>query len=258
MAPEAFTSQAKMAGLGLSAGALVMAYRLATFRKDVSNMFGEVSSDRTYDAKMGVSGSFAPQPHWWLEGRRLDMGLLYETLGEEGVREIAEEFYKRVYADDEAPWFRDMFRVRASFQDSVDRQAAFFVQFWSGPKVYTANNKRYNPLGIHAGAKMFAMHESVRAQKLITVEGARRWLQHMDAALLHLRPMWAERHGDIAPMLETTIRWFCDHVLERLVWGGPVQNPWHPMRFVFRAFIAIQQNFVVRDLDYPPTPKSRL
>lgn len=229
-----------------------MAHRLLRFNKTITSMFGEKAADGTYDATKGVSGTFARENAWWLEGRRSDMVLLFETLGEEGIRELSTEFYERVYADVEVPWFRDMFRLRASLQDSIDRQAAFFVQFWGGPKSYTASNRPGCPLGEHAGAKMFVMHENLRAKKLITEAAALRWLQHMDGALLELRPRWRANHGEEkAWMLEKTVRWFCDHVLERLVWGGPVRSRWHPLRFVFRTFITIQSHYVVRDLALP-------
>lgn len=208
-------------------------------------------------AGKGVSGSYAPTPSaewWWLQGERLDTSALYQHFGEAGIREISAEFYIRVYADDaDGGWFRDMFRRRATMKQSIDRQAAFFCQMWGAPsKPYTASNKPHclrALVGDHAGAKMFVMHKESRAHGDITPKSAARWWFHMDAALMSLRPLWQAKHGDeLGLALEKTVRWFCDHVLERMVWGGPAKSPFAPPRLIFGLFQAITARFVQRQL----------
>jgi truncated hemoglobin YjbI len=209
-----------------------------------------------HDASKGVYRTFQQgkdKPAWWLNGQRLDLQALFDLLGESSIRELSTEFYRRVYADDEAPWFRDMFRYRATLQQSIDRQAAFFTQVWGGPKLYTANHKPHclrSYVKDHAGLKMFAMHENVRAKKQITAEGGERWFYHMDATLLHLRPSWEARFGrEDAAMIEKTVRWFADHVLGVMLQGAPVASPWHPAHIGFRARVRITGMFSVRDLN---------
>jgi tellurite resistance-related uncharacterized protein/truncated hemoglobin YjbI len=209
-----------------------------------------------------VSASYAPtlrEEWWWLQGQRLDTSALYQHLGKTGIREISTEFYGRVYADDvDGGWFRDMFKRRATMAQSIDRQAAFFCQMWGAPsKPYTASNKRHclrALVGDHAGAKMFVMHEESRKHGDITPEGAARWWFHMDAALLKLRPSWCAKHGqELGLALEKTVRWFCDHVLERMVWGGPAKSPLAPPRLIFGIFKAITALYVQRRLSPTPT-----
>jgi truncated hemoglobin YjbI len=228
------------------------------WRKTLSQPSGKLG---LRDASEGVYRTFQNgknEPAWWLKGQRLDFKMLFDRLRESGIREISTEFYRRVYEDDEAPWFRDMFRRRATLQQSIDRQAAFFTQLWGGPKLYTANNKPHclrSFVKDHAGLKFFAMHENVRAKNEITVEGAERWFYHMDATLLHLRPSWESRFGkEDAGMIEKTIRWFADHGLGNILQGGPVASPWHPARIGFRALMRITASFSVRDLNCASLP----
>lgn len=244
---------------------VVVAYRLRRLTADNNAQLGECSVQEDgplrgltlKPAGKGVGGSYAPTPRaewWWLQGQRLDTSALYQQLGETGVREISTEFYGRVYADDtDEGWFRDMFKRRATMKQSIDRQAAFFCQMWGAPsKPYTASNKPHclrTLIGDHAGAKMFVMHNEPRAHGDITPKGAARWWFHMDAALLQLRPGWRAKHGEeLGKALEKTVRWFCDHVLERLVWGGPAKSPFAPPRLIFGLFQAITARFVRRQL----------
>lgn len=246
----------KVLGSVMSVASLLVVYRLLRLRKRSKDMFGPLGQDRTREAAKGVYKTFAKTAAWWLEGQRFDTSVLYAMLGEAGIRELSTEFYQRVYSDTEASWFRDLFRFKASLQQSIDRQAAFFVQIWGGKKVYTANSRPHclrSMLSDHSGAKMFAMHETSRAQKEITKEAAERWLYHVDATLLALRPAWQQKFGKDARRLEQTVRWFCDHVLERIVWGRPEESPLHPKSIVFRVFIFLHSQFVVRDLHYPAT-----
>lgn len=242
-----------MRTLGGAAVAL-LAYRY--WRRTLSQAPGELG---LRNASEGVGYTYSKEHPWWLEGQRFDFKMLFELLGEEGIREISTEFYRRIYIDDEAPWFRDMFTRRASLQQSIDRQAAFFVQMWGGPKVYTANNKPHclrNFVIDHAGLKFFAMHENVRAKHEITHEGGARWQHHMNNTLLTLRPAWVAKFGEErARMIEKTIRWFSDHGLENIVQGGPEKAVWHPARIVFRFLMTLTLKFVVRDLYYPPKSK---
>eukprot|EP00927_Polykrikos_kofoidii_P047670 TRINITY_DN41944_c0_g1_i1.p1 TRINITY_DN41944_c0_g1~~TRINITY_DN41944_c0_g1_i1.p1 ORF type:complete len:400 (-),score=61.36 TRINITY_DN41944_c0_g1_i1:351-1550(-) len=233
-------------------------HRVRNFRKSVSAEFGESSQGEgalrgltLMSATKGVDESYSPAPRaewWWLQGKRLDTAALFDHLGEAGIRELSTAFYQRVYADEEV-WFRDLFKRRATLQQSIDRQVAFFAQHWGDPtKPYTATNQQHclrSLVGDLAGAKMVVMHDSARASGHINDRGAARWWFHMDAALLDLRPVWRATYGeDVGCALEKTVRWFCDHVLERLVWGGPVKSPLAPQRLMFKLVTAITRRFV--------------
>ena len=54
--------------------------------------------------------------------------------------------------------------------------------------------------------------------------------------------------------MENTWRWFCDHVLERLVWGGPTPSLFRPQRLMFLLFKTVTARFVRRD--FAPLPPS--
>ena len=119
---------------------------------------------------------------------------------------------------------------------------------WGGPKVYTSTNKSHCLRYIvpdHAGAKMFAKHDISRARAPgITAEGATRWLFHMNNAIDAQREAWVTVHGEAdAWMLEKTLRWFFDHVLERMVWGGPTQA-WTLQRGMFYLFKTMTKQFM--------------
>eukprot|EP00040_Diaphanoeca_grandis_P012454 m.63093 g.63093 ORF g.63093 m.63093 type:complete len:407 (+) comp23239_c0_seq1:275-1495(+) len=208
------------------------------------------------DASLGVSGSFAPtsrEEWWWLEGNRLDTGTLYGYLGDAGIIALSTAFYRRVYDDVDNEWFRSMFSKRASLQQSIDRQAAFFSQMWGGPhKRYTGSNRSHclrSVIGDHAGAKMFVMHNKSRSDGDITAKAAARWWIHMNAAVSELSPEWCRTHGDVVgKSIEQTIRWFCDHVLERLVWGGPTPSLFTPPRMMFIVLTRITALFARRDV----------
>ena len=199
-------------------------------------------------AEKGVSRSFAPPPpqatttttaataetvgsqdspkHWWLNGDRLDTAQLFQLLGREGIHTLCTVFYSNVYSDTaEDGWFRDLFRRRASLRQSIWRLEAFLLQMWGDPsKPYTAGNQPHclrTVVKDHAGAKMFAMHDVVRREGSITEAAAARWWAHMNDAIEEVKPSWTAQHGaERARSMEKTVRWFLDHVLERMVWGA--------------------------------------
>ena len=259
-----------LAGGGVTA--LLVLRKLQNFSATNNAVLGEASQGEgalrglsLKPATKGVRASYSPAPRaewWWLQGQRLDTSALYQHLGEDGIREISAAFYSRVYADTaEGGWFRDMFQRRATLEQSIARQAAFFSQMWGAPsKPYTSSNRPHclrAIVGDHAGAKMFVMHNNSRAHGEITKESAARWWSHMDAALLQLRPTWRASFGEeLGEALEKTVRWFCDHVLERMVWGGPAESPLAPPRIIFGLFKAITAQFVRHSLvvTEPPEP----
>ena len=98
---------------------------------------GSADVDARMDASKGVDSSFSPAPRseqWWLVGERLDTFVLFHHLGERDIRALSTAFYTRVYSDVEDEAFRALFRERATLEQSINRQAAFFVQMWGGPK----------------------------------------------------------------------------------------------------------------------------
>jgi truncated hemoglobin YjbI len=237
--------------LQLAAGVLVLVvlfvlHRMRNFGR--SNNAEKSGDSKLRSASMGVTASYATAPHPWLQGSRWDTAVLFDYLKSDGIRQLSTDFYTRVYDDEDAPWFRDMFKRRASLQQSIDRQVDFFIQMWGGPKVYTASNKQHCLRYIvsdHAGAKMFAKHDLSRERAPgITDEGAVRWLFHMNNAINNQKPAWVTAFGkDDAWMIEKTMRWFFDHVLERMVWGGPTKS-WTVQRTVFHILKAMTKQFM--------------
>lgn len=129
-----------------------------------------------------------------------------------------------------------MFKSRATLQDSIDRQSKFFNQMWAGVTVtdeYTQTNKKHwlrSLIGDHAGMKMFAKHDLARSRGQITETSAARWMHHMDLAIDEQSLIWISKYGKKdAIAVEKVLRWFFDHVLERMVWGAPtkVKRPYN-------------------------------
>ena len=236
-------------------------YRLRNFTASNNAALGETAVPmkgplqglRLKPANKGVSSSFSPSPScWWLQGERLDTSELFPLLGSDGIRQISAAFYNRVYDDndDENKWFTDLFKKRATLQQSIDRQAAFFSQMFGEPaKPYTSTNTPHclrSVVGDHAGAKMFVMHHRSRDAGEITEETALKWWQHMDRALAEdLRPVWKAKHGEeLGHAVEKAVRWFTDHVLERMVWGAPTKSAFTIRSVMFRLFTSITKRFV--------------
>jgi tellurite resistance-related uncharacterized protein len=132
-------------------------------------------------------------------------------------------------------------------------QVAFFSQVFGGAEArYTDTNRPSwlrRVVKDHAGAKMFAMHVSARKAGHLTPRAAARWWHHMDATLVQLRPGLRRTHGEVVgTALEKTVRWFCDHVLERLVWGGPTESLFTLPRIVAGISFKITEWFVRHDV----------
>jgi hypothetical protein len=92
---------------------------------------------------------------------------------------------------------------------------------------------------------MFAKHDVTRAREPgITEEGAARWFYHMNRAISEERLKWTALHGEENALeIEKVIRWHLDHVLERMVWGGPTKQ-WTIMRVVFTITKTLTKQFM--------------
>jgi len=93
---------------------------------------------------------------------------LYERLGHGALVALSTAFYDAVY-DDELAWFRQIF-AGSDKAAAIRNQYEFLVQRLGGPSLFTQRKGHPALIGRHAGFEL-----SHRA--------ARRWLEHMAAAL---------------------------------------------------------------------------
>jgi hypothetical protein len=123
----------------------IVGFLLYKLRKFKGAAAGAEPASKYQPANKGVSKSFGEtlSPPWWLQGKRWDTSLVYGFLKESGIRELSANFYNSVYADEDVPWFRDMFRRRATLEQSIERQTNFFIQVWGGPHIYTDSNESH-------------------------------------------------------------------------------------------------------------------
>ena len=96
---------------------------------------------------------------------------LYSLIGSQPIYDIVSKFYHRVYADDEAPWFRDAFTKIAPLQHHINVQVAYWIDAMGGGKYYPGGNGRLN------------FHHYHNANDVMTADGAKRWMYHMRATL---------------------------------------------------------------------------
>lgn len=94
-------------------------------------------------------------------------GNLYERLGWDTFCRLAEDFYSRVFSDED--WFRDIF-ANATRDAAVRNQSEFLAQEFGGPQLYRERKGHTAILGRHGPYPL-----SERA--------AERWLEHMGGAV---------------------------------------------------------------------------
>jgi len=121
------------------------------------------------DAAESISSSLVADPN---PSKPLYYWQLHSLLGSERIVAIVDRFYKRVYADNDAPWFRDAFTRLGSLQHHVHTQAAFWVDAFGGGKAYHGGDFRLN------------FHHTHNAAHVMNAEGAKRWMHHMGKVLV--------------------------------------------------------------------------
>lgn len=96
---------------------------------------------------------------------------LYSLIGHEPILEIVQDFYERVYGDDEEPWFRDAFSDISGIHHHVQTQALYWIDAFGGGKLY------------HGGSYRLNFHHHGNASQVMNAKGAKRWMYHMRSAL---------------------------------------------------------------------------
>ena len=103
---------------------------------------------------------------------------LYERIGAEGIRELSTRFYDKVFQDEEARWFLNIFSS-STRSEAIENQYLFFVQTFGGPGLYRAKKGKYTRLvGRHANYSIGA-------------KAADRWVFHMLQSI-HEHPRMVE------------------------------------------------------------------
>ena len=100
---------------------------------------------------------------------------LYSLIGEGPIIEIVTDFYKRVFADTDEPWFRNSFTKVAPLNHHIATQAAYWIDAMGGGRKYHGGNYRLN------------FHHYHNAKQVMTAAGAKRWMYHMRGALEKVR-----------------------------------------------------------------------
>lgn len=97
---------------------------------------------------------------------------LYSLMGSRPILDLVTDFYQRVFADTDNPWFRDVFAEISPLDHHIYTQAAYWVDAFGGGRKYHGGNYRLN------------FHHSHNARELMNARGAQRWMVHMRGAIL--------------------------------------------------------------------------
>ena len=102
--------------------------------------------------------------------QKLYMWQLFNVLGKHRIMAIVTSFYERVFADVDAPWFRDVFVHLGSMKYHVLAQSSMWTDVMGGGRRYVGGEKRLR------------QHHD-KASIILTADGARRWMYHMNQTL---------------------------------------------------------------------------
>ena len=95
---------------------------------------------------------------------------LYSILGENYIEDLIRLFYTNLFKDTKNKWFTDEFIEIGSIEYHVRGQKKFWLDIMGGGEYYTGGEK-----------KLHNYHKLVK--NIMTNEGARIWLKHMNDAL---------------------------------------------------------------------------
>jgi hypothetical protein len=84
---------------------------------------------------------------------------LYSLLGTRPIYDICATFYKGVFEDDTAEWFKEVFNTTAPKQHHINAQAAYWVDAFGGGRRY------------HGGNGRLTFHHMYNAKSIMTAEG---------------------------------------------------------------------------------------
>ena len=115
---------------------------------------------------------------------------IYSVIGSDKLEKLIKVFYTRIFNDDKAPWFRDVFVELGSIDYHVRGQHRFWVNSFAGGLEYKA------------GLKGLLFHHQL-AKEIMTKEGAERWLMHMQKTLKQFRPEFNKSDIRIVPCIES-------------------------------------------------------
>lgn len=99
---------------------------------------------------------------------RIDEVNLYDRLGQPAFTRLSQEFYSRVFNDEEK-WFRNIFK-NSTIEEAIQNQMEFFMQRLGGPPLYS--QRKGHPALIMRHLK-FNM----------SLKATERWVYHMQQAL---------------------------------------------------------------------------
>jgi len=95
---------------------------------------------------------------------------LYSILGETYIEDLIRLFYAKLFNDNKNKWFSDEFIEIGSIEYHVRGQKKFWLDIMGGGEYYTGGEK-----------KLHNYHKLVK--NIMTSEGARVWMKHMNDAL---------------------------------------------------------------------------
>ncbi|WP_417589488.1 hypothetical protein [Pararhodobacter oceanensis] len=119
---------------------------------------------------------------------------LYSLLGQEPLVRIVQDFYQRVFADEE--WFTSVFARVGDVTHHINTQASMWIDVMGGGPYY------------HGAEFRLSFHHTHNAMQLMTDRGAERWSQLMLAALDASAPLLAED-----PRLRVSLNTFLTHFM---------------------------------------------
>ncbi|KAL7572592.1 hypothetical protein ACA910_000406 [Epithemia clementina (nom. ined.)] len=97
---------------------------------------------------------------------------IFSLTGMDPILQLLTNFYNRIYNDHEADWFRSIFMDLASKQHHIQAQTLMWLDCFGGGRLYHGGEFRLN-----------WHHQGTHALPIMTVPGAERWMNHMNAAL---------------------------------------------------------------------------
>jgi truncated hemoglobin YjbI len=119
--------------------------------------------------------------------------------GRDPIRKVVRNFYDRVFDDNEAPWFRDVFVRQETKRYHILMQTCMYWDCFGGGRLYGGGEKR-----------VMVHHRKTMVEEIMTERGAERWIMHMVNALEEETPDLDQIDPRLRIALNTFLFFFMD------------------------------------------------